>query len=443
MIAKNLELGQHQMNCDSLPECPTTSCSMNDVIQSPLLAFLRSIQSTIESKGVVSDNNISSSYNLDLLAPSPLPGSRENNAILDARDYNQSSLSFSLDKMALVQKPRNRNISNGAPFVGKDPGIFIQNNDCQQQSLKHISGPHPLPREILFNVKPTPLKVSNKTKKKRRQKRNSNVRSKKEEVSFYALNKLMERTASSRCVLFQQMETSNESSASLMKSLSATIVSSTKITSSTSVTSVRNATVVADTTVTTSDSINSSFDEAIELCQQKAKKRRITFSIDHSLFASSLKPSKNFEELRHTSVSGVDQSTTSSMTTSLPSCGSLASSSSENESSFQQVIQNPSSFAPVEINESIQVTPFREDGIVYSDAIQLNIYSSRVYSKGSEHNFKQQTIQALSSSSGREMRGSFQSNREFNSYQASVCKNDHSTCRPTCDFNAGDSPLMF
>lgn len=419
---------------------------MNNDNDSPLRAFLRSIQSSI------------SSYDLNLLAPSPLPESRNNisenegerNAMLYARDENQYSLSFGLEKIALGEKPRDRNISSGVPSVGNGPDVFIRNSICQQQSLMHMSGPT-LPREIFLNVKPTPLMASSVTKKKRRQKGNSNVQSKKEEVSFYTLNKLMERTASSRCLLLQQRKTSNESSTSLMKSLYATIVSSTKITSSTSATSFRNATAVSDTTFTTSDLINSYFDKASEYSQQKAKKRRIASSIDHNLFASKLKPSKTFEELKQTSVTGVKQSATLSMT-SLPSCGSLTKSSSESESSFQQVIQNPSSSAPVEINEAIQVTPLSENDIVRGGAIRLNGCSSRVYSSGSlvsssslasEQNFKQQKIQGLSSSSGLGMAGSFQSIRKFNSYEAPVGKNDHSTCRPTHVFSGGELPLMF
>ena len=209
MIAEN-EVGQRQMNCSSslYPDDPMDSSSTH--YDSPLRAFLHSIRSSTEPKGIV-ENSISS-FDLQLPAPTPFPGSRnkisvheEDRNAANLEDDNQSTLSF------MRGNSNHRNTLSEVLSAGNESTVFIQENCNQRQSLMHISR-NTLQKEFLLNVSPAPVMTSRQTPKRRQKKEHLNVQSKKEAKqslirSYYTLNKLMERTARSRCPLLQQTKT--------------------------------------------------------------------------------------------------------------------------------------------------------------------------------------------------------------------------------------------
>ena len=274
---------------------------------------------------------------------------------------------------------------------------------------------------------------SDQKKERNQRKENLNVQSKEEAMqslmqSYHTLNNLMQRTASSRCLLLQQSKKNNIPSEPLMKSLSTsafkTIVTANKITSSISATSFRKITTVPET-LNASDCINSSFDEIIQHSEHQPKKRRMSSVIHRNSFASTQDHSRNSEDLRQESVTGVEPSV-SSLIHSLPSCGSLASTSSESECTFEQVIQKPSPFPPSEITTAIQVIPVGRKEILFQGSIPTNSCSEDVHSCGSLDNSSllrdeqkmEEPIQALpSASSGLEMSRSSQTRNRFKSSQ--------------------------
>jgi hypothetical protein len=417
MIVGSQDIGQRQINCDFLPEDLKASSSIHN--DSPLRAFLRSIDSTAQPKGVFSDTKIAP--DLFDIASSSTPHRRhringheqERNA-MDPGDVNQSSLSLSLHNMDLGGNSRNRKESSSRILSsGKDPDIFIQKTNDQQQALVGMPSPN-LPREILLDVNPTPIIPSGQPKQKRHQKGRINKLRKKEEISYDNLNKLMQVTASSRCLLLEQSKKNNSSSVPLLSAFKS-IVSSTTITSSTSVASGPK----TNETFTTSDCINSSFDDPVMYSKQQQKKRRMESAIDLSLFGSTLKPP------------GTSRPTATASMNSLPSCGSLASQSSESERNVRQVTQKSSS--SFDTSDQMQLTPAAENHVIgYGPTTSLmqslgNLPGSA--SLGAEQ------IQAISSSMA-------QGDRRFNSFQVPVGRHNRSTHGPNRAFSAGGNLFL-
>jgi len=305
-------------------------------------------------------------------------------------------------------------------------------------------------------MEPTPVLPSSPKKKKRRQTRNSSTEDRTRETqsliqSFDTLNKLMERTASTRCLLLQQTETCNKPTSQLMRSLSAsafkTIVSSTNITSSTSAASFRNSTAVPNTPAN-SNPINSSFNETIEDSIQKLKKRRLASNFRPLDFVSNLQRPKSSSE--------VQQITRGSLN-SLPSCGSLTSSSSESVRSFKRVIQRYSLFPEVEFSGQIQMN--RKFNDVHSsvgkktNVLRVSMMRNSVpscgslnsnTSLGSVRSFKR-VIQTLSSSTKDAKSSSLQMNGRLNNCEGPLANKDFLPCNSALvnDSNGDPIPLVF
>ena len=168
-------------------------------------------------------------------------------------------------------------------------------------------------------------------------------------VSYDTLNDLMEQTASTRCLLLQQTNGNTTSSQPLMRSLSEsafkTILSSTKIKirSTTSVKSLINATEVQDFR-SISECKNSTFGPIAGYKGPKEpKKKRMQSILDTSL----MMPLRTSEETNH-SCKAIGNA--NSPIKSLPSCGSLEDSYSEDEKHFGETIQNSSSSLPVYVD---------------------------------------------------------------------------------------------
>lgn len=168
-------------------------------------------------------------------------------------------------------------------------------------------------------------------------------------VSYDSLNDLMEQTASTRCLLLQQTNGNNTSSQPLMRSLSEsafkTILSSTKIKikSTSSVKSLINNTE-AQHFRSISERKNSTFGPiAGYKGPQELKKKRRQSMLDTSL----MMPLRTSEETNH-SCKAIENA--NSPINSLPSCGSLEDSYSEDKKHFGETIQNSSSSLPVYVD---------------------------------------------------------------------------------------------
>lgn len=432
MIVKNEDAGQWQINCDS--------SSTQD--GSPLRSFLRSMQSVDEQRGTI-ENNVTS-INPGLFTITPSSSSRNGMASYDRGNNemciesgNQCALSVSLDKMDLDGETNDRN----APGGFKDPDVFVQNSNWQQQSLMNQAPPS-IPKKMISDW--------SQKKKERQLKGNLDVQSKKEEISYYTLNKLMERSASSRCLLLQQTKKSNKSSDPLLKSLSAsafkTIVSSTNITTSISASSFRkntNTNTRVSDKFTSSDCINSTFDGTTAYSEQQPKKPRMISAFDVGLFDTNLQPPKARKEVKQTRV----KPKRGSLANSLPSCGSLESSSSGSDCNIRQVTDKSSSTVPFEISAPIEASPvICGKDVMYPGTAQLSqrsvgmsscqslVSSSSV---GPEEDSFEQMIHALSSPSGRGARGSPRMKRKFNSFQVPTGRNDRSVHLPNRGFSCG------
>lgn len=446
MIVKPNKLWQGEMNLNNSLACPTTSSATSDDEgnNSPLRSLLRSLQTAHEPSGAFNSNISSDLFDITPARRKKMVRKEHEGNPIRRRNEEQCPLSLCLDKMAL-DGGSNHSIesfkSAGVLPAGKDPDVFIQNMNCKQQPLMYLSNAE-MPKELLS----LPVMKSKKQKKEPYEKGKTNVQNKKESISFHTLNKLMERTASSRCLLLQQTKESSTSSTPMMRSLSAsafkTIVSSTTITSSTSAKSFRT-TNTAPVTFTNSDFINSSFDDA-DYSQQKPKKLRMISALEADLFGSKKSAPTRSEKLKRTSPTGVKQKLKPIMN-SLPSCGSLES--VESESLFDEANQKSLSSLPLEIRAPVEMNPR-----MYSNAIRTNLVANTLppshnsfttsSSLESDPGFKE-LIHSLSSSSRAGTRGSFQTKRKFNSFQSPVDSDDRLSHIPNRGFSVSDLQHVF
>uniref|UniRef100_A0A7R9ZU63 Uncharacterized protein n=1 Tax=Pseudo-nitzschia arenysensis TaxID=697910 RepID=A0A7R9ZU63_9STRA len=445
MIVRPSHIWKGEMNCNNYLPCPmNSSATRNDGgDESRQNPFLRSIQTNSQLKGPFGNKDLSA----DLFEIAPL---HRKNMIANDNERNPMrhskngpcALSLCLDKMALDGGSNHSIDSRGGVLpVGKDPDVFVQNSNYQQQ------------RFILETQSDIPKGLVSKNEEKELfPKGNKDVQTKREEISFYTLNKLMERTASSRCFLLQQTKESSNSSAPLMRSLSAsafkTIVSSTKITSSTSAKSFRTATK-APAAFTTSDFVNSSFDNNTDYSQRKPKKLRRISGLDPVLSGAKKGSSRRSEKMKGISITGVKHNVRP-MIRSLPSCGSLES--AERESLLDEANQKSASSLPVEICAPINETPFGEKSMIHSRSFLTNgftntmipSHSSETISSSVESDLSfQELIQSLSSSSKVRTSGSLQTKRKFNSFQVPIDNNNVSSRLPARGFSGGDLQDVF
>jgi len=223
--------------------------------------------------------------------------------------YSVISLSDGVD---LTQHPAHDRCVAPTGQTIKQSTVRMQENKHWQQSMIHNSCRPNISEDFLFAIEPTPLPTSGLFQNRKqgglaiRGEEKVKVSHALTSRPFEELCKLMERTASSRCMLLQQSDDGNTSSAPLMKSLSAsafkTIVSSSKITSRVSAQSFRNKNdVVPDTsTATTCDLTNCTFNEYTEGFENQTEKRMAPMFLAPTI----------------TRTCSMD---------SLPSCGSMAS----------------------------------------------------------------------------------------------------------------------
>lgn len=270
---------------------PYSSLSLYDS-ESPLDDFLGSVSNTTEPKErIVSDIMLVCHINKN---------ERRNDEIFHDTHSIHPIVSLG-DGTDLEQRPHDRSA------LTEQTMKQMQENDHRQQSMIHDFRLN-LPSDS-FAMKaiklPAPRPLRNRSQRKETiggGEKGKGVQSLTR--PFEKLKKLMERTASSRCLLLRQKGRGNTSSALLMRSLSAmafeTIVSSTKITSNVSAVSFGNNNSVPDTSTTTSSGLTKNT-EGFEN------------NTEHRMSPTSLFPPLT----RNDSMD------------SLPSCGSLASSSSE------------------------------------------------------------------------------------------------------------------
>lgn len=447
MIVKPNKIWQGEMNLNNSISCPTTSSSRSDDEgdNSPLRSLLRSLQTAHDEPNGAFNSNISSDlFDITPTLRKKIVRKEHDRNPMRRANKEHCPLSLCLDKMALDGGSNHSIQSIGSAGVlpaGKDPDVFIQSMNCKQQPLMYLSNSE-MPKELLS----LPAMKSKKEKKEPYQKGSTDIQNKKESISFYTLNKLMERTASSRCLLLQQTKESSKSSAPMMRSLSAsafkTIVSSTTITSSTSAKSFRT-TKTAPATFTNSDFINSSFDDT-DYSQQKPKKPRMISGLEADLFGSKKSAPRRSEKIKCASTTWTKQKL-KPMMNSLPSCGSLES--EESESLFDEANQKSSSSLPLEIRAPVEMNPR-----MYSNAVQTNGFANTLppshssfttsSSLESDPGFKE-LIQSLSSSSRARTRDSFQTKRKFNSFQSPVVNDDRSSRIPNRGFSVSDLQHVF
>ncbi len=419
--------------------------------ESSLRSLLRSIQSSNQSNGTFDTDILSA--NLSEIAPlhkkKMITDENERNSMRRSSRDSQFALSMCLDKMALDGGSNHSVDSTDRVLVppSKDPDAFVPNSNYQQQPFMYA--PQSDRQKVLVSA---PMMTPKNEKNELCQEGNRDGQTKQEEISFYTLNKLMERTASSRCHLLQQTKESSNSSAPLMRSLSAsafkTIVSSTKITSSTSAKSFRSMTK-APATFTTSDFINSSFDNNTDYSQRKPKKLRRISALDPVLFDAKKGSSRRSEKIKGISITEAKQNV-KPMNRSLPSCGSLES--AERESFFDEANQKSSSSLPAEIHAPIEVTPFDERSMMHSRSFQTNgftngmlpSHSSLATSSSLESDMGfQELIQTFSSSSKARTNVSLQTKRKFNSFPLPIEGNNASSRLLTRGFSGNDLQDVF
>ena len=442
MIVKPNKLWQGEMNLNNSFACQMTSSDEDD--SSPLRSLLRSLLTAHEPNGAFNSNISSDLFTITPAHRKKIVRKEHNRNPMIRTNKKQCPLSLCLDKMALDGGSTHsiESIESGGVLpAGKDPDVFIQNINYKQQPLMYLSNAE-MPKELLS----LPVMKSKKEKKGTYQKRNKNIQNKKESISFYTLNKLMERTASSRCLLLQQTKESSKSSTNMMRSLSAsafkTIVSSTTITSSTSAKSFRT-TKTVPATFTNSDFINSSFDDT-DYSQQKAKKPRMISALEADLFGLKKSASSRSEKMKRTYTTGAKQKLKPVMN-SLPSCGSLES--AESESPFDEANQKSSSSLPLEIRAPVEMNPR-----MYSNAVQTIEFANTLppshnsfttsSSLESDPGFKE-LIQSLSSSSRTGARSSFQTKRKFNSFQSPIVNDYRSSRISNRGFSVSDLQHVF
>lgn len=364
---------------------------------SPLRAFLHSKHTGRERKDDFFD--ISPAL-FEISHTPPLVASRKtpSTCTIYKRNDNQPALSLT----------SNRNGAAGF-FPRKNPDKYVEIGSCANKPFTQVSRLNTLQGSLSAS----PFESKQKDEHWRGTQEAMTSTSKEDIVSYHTLNELMEQTASTRCLLLQQTNENNTSSQPLMRSLSEsafkTILSSTKIKikATTSVTSLINTTPVISTDVQNFRSIserkNSTFGQITGYKNpEEPQKTRIQSMLDVNLFMP-LRPS---EETNHSCNTVED---TKSQINSLPSCGSLENSFSEDEKHPGESIPNSSASLPVYID--------------VASCHRLNSSSSfddeqRLPRVGKSH--------------------SFQTKRKFNSFQTSAVENYRQSRRSYNSFNSGD-----